>query len=182
MKAFVFTLALMAAAGFLTASCATDSYRPYEAGAGYSEERLDDTHWRVAFVGSVVESQPAVEQQLLRRAAELTVERGYDWFTPTAQGSQREESVVVTGERPRLETGGSVGSVWRPHWRRRSASRWTDWDPQGAVATEQPPPAPSSDVTTELRYSATAEITMGRSPAPQNAFDARAILAGAQQP
>jgi len=176
MKNRAFALALAAIAGLATASCATDSYHAYGAGEGYSEERLRETGWRVTFVGSTVESQQAVEQQLLRRAAELTMQSGYDWFAPRAQESHEEESVVVTGQRPQSD---AAQAVWRPRWRRRSASRWTDWDPQGAVAPPLARAAPT-EAATEARYSATAEIAMGHTPAPPDAFDARAILAQTQ--
>lgn len=174
-RAFAILIALAPA----LASCASNSYHAYEGGAGYSEEQVDAQTWRVNFVGSTVESQAAVEQQLLRRSAELTVQSGYDWFTPNAQETQQQEDIVVTGERPRAETGSNAEAVWHPRWRRRNASRWTDWDPQGAVAPEAElaPVEPSARAVTELRYSATAQITMGRAPAPAGAFDARAILA-----
>jgi hypothetical protein len=178
MKSRAFAVALIALTG-LAASCAANSYHAYEAGAGYSDERLSETNWRVSFTGSAVESQEVVEQQLLRRAAELTVQSGYDWFAPSAEGVQAEESVTVTGERPRLETGANVEPVWRPHWRRRSGSRWTDWDPQGATARAPAPAAPAPAMP-DVHFAATSDITMGRAPAPAGAFDARAILAQAQ--
>jgi hypothetical protein len=169
--------ALAFVAALAISSCATDSYHAYEAGEGYSEQRLGDETWRVSFVGSTLESQATVEQQLLRRAAELTVQNGFDWFAPSGQESQQEEEIVVTGERP-VVNADSVGPVWRPRWRRRSASRWTDWDPQGALATSDAPEPPPPAATSAQRYSAAAEISMGRGARPPGAFDARAVLAG----
>lgn len=178
MRALAVAAALMAVLG--AASCATDSYHAYQSGEGYSEQRLSDTSWRVSFAGSAVESQQAVEQRLLRRAAELTLQSGYDWFAPEGGEVQGEESVVVAGQRPRADADGNadaVEAVWRPRWRRRSASRWTDWDPQGAIASDTPELAPAPEAI-EIRYAATADIVMGRTPAPDGAFDARAVLAG----
>jgi hypothetical protein len=172
-------LAIFLAAGFMAASCATDSYHAYEAGEGYSEERLASTRWRISFAGSTVESQSAVEAQLLRRAAELTVQSGHQWFVADDQAVQQEEDIVVTGERTPAPGVDSTQSVWRPRWRRRSASRWTDWDPQGALPMPDAPQAPPANTATQTRFSAVAEIRMGSGAMPAEAFDARAVLASA---
>jgi hypothetical protein len=175
----IFALAIVALAGS-AASCATDSYHAYEAGEGYSEERLSATSWRVSFVGATIESQSAVEEQLLRRSAELTVQNGYEWFTPSTGAGEAEEAVVVTGVRAPAAVVDGADVVWRPHWRRRSASRWTDWDPQGSAARTAVAPSPAPQASNEVRLSASAEVTMGRGPAPAGAVDARAVLARAQ--
>jgi hypothetical protein len=174
-----FALAIFLAAGFMAASCATDSYHAYEAGEGYSEERLAPTRWRISFVGATVESQSAVEAQLLRRAAELTLESGHQWFAADDREVQQEEDIVVTGERAPAATVDSAEAVWRPRWRRRSASRWTDWDPQGALPTPDAPQAAPANTATQTRFSAMAEIRMGSDAMPAGAFDARAVLASA---
>ena len=176
MKRHVFALAVVALAG-AAASCATDSYHPYEAGEGYSEERLSETSWRVSFVGATIESQSAVEERLLRRSAELSVQSGYEWFTPSMEAGQAEETVVVTGVRAPAAVVNSADVIWRPRWRRRSASRWTDWDPQGSAARSAVAPSPELRASNEVRLAASAEITMGRGPPPAGAVDARAVLA-----
>jgi hypothetical protein len=176
MNGRIFALAIVALAGLAT-SCATDSYHAYEAGEGYSEERLSETSWRVSFVGATVESQSSVEEQLLRRSAELSVQSGYEWFTPSAETGQADEAVVVTGVRAPAAVADSADVVWRPRWRRRSASRWTDWDPQGAAARTAVAASPAPQAGNDVRLSASAEITMGRGPPPAGAVDARAVLA-----
>lgn len=176
MKGRIFALAIVALAS-LAVSCATDSYHAYEAGEGYREERLSETSWRVSFVGATIESQSTVEERLLRRSAELSVQSGYDWFTPTVDAGQAEEGVVVTGVRAPAAVVGSADVVWRPRWRRRSASRWTDWDPQGSASRSAVAPSPALQASNDVRLSASAEITMGRGPPPAGAVDARAVLA-----
>jgi hypothetical protein len=172
MRSCVLALAILAGVGL--AACATDSYHAYEAGEGYSEQRLAEARWRVSFDGATYESQAAVEERLLRRAAELTVQSGYDWFAPVDQAV--EEDIVVTGERTAAPAVNSAETVWRPRWRRRSASRWTDWDPQGALPTAQTAQASTTSAAPAQRFSASAEINMGRGAAPAAAIDARAVL------
>lgn len=166
MKTIALALAIALFAGL--GGCAS-SYHAYEpAGEGYSETRIDARRWRVAFVGAAYDSQATVERNLLRRAAELTLQDGYDWFVPV-DASAAEELVIQAAPQHVEEP----SAVWRPRWRRRSASRWTDWDPQGALQRPDPPapPAPAP------RYSAEAEIVMGQGARPLGAFDAQAIVA-----
>jgi hypothetical protein len=174
----IVALATIALLALSTASCATDSYHAYEAGEGYSEERLTETSWRVSFVGATIESRSAVEEQLLRRSAELSLQSGYEWFAPKDEDARAEEVVVVTGARAPAPIADGAEVVWHPRWRRRSASRWTDWDPQGA--SERPdiaPPQPQA--SDDVRFAATAEIMMGRGDPPPGGFDAHAVLARA---
>jgi hypothetical protein len=152
------------------ASCATDPYHAYESGEGYSEHRLSDTSWRVSFVGSSVQSQAAVERQLLHRAAELTLQSGHEWFVAGVRDAPPEEEIVVVGERAPANL---AEPVWQPRWRRRSASRWTDWDPRGPPQSFDPPQQSSTE---QQRFFATAEISMGSGPAPPASFDANAVL------
>lgn len=163
-------LAVMTAACLGLISCASDSYHAYQAGEGYSEDRTSDTSWRVSFIGSTIESQEAVEAHLLRRAAELTLQSGYQWFVAGVQNAPpSDDSVVVVGERPQTA---APEPVWRPHWRRRTGVRWTDWDPQGPPRTDPQSATPPR----EQRFFATADIQMGNGPAPAPSFDPHAIL------
>ncbi|MGE0664807.1 MAG: hypothetical protein AB7H66_04705 [Hyphomonadaceae bacterium] len=166
-----FTTHLVAAlcAGTMLAACATPGLYQARAGeGGYAETRISDARWHVEFVGDTVSSPETVETYLLYRSAELTLERGYDWFAPSAPAMAGEEDIVVSA--PRAEA--APAPVWRPQWRRRSRSRWTDWDPAGPPTPEALPPAPQG-VT---HYSASADIVMGRLPAPEGAFNARETL------
>jgi hypothetical protein len=134
----------------------------------------------VSFVGTTIESQSAVEEQLLRRSAELSLQSGYEWFAPIGEAAEAEETVVVTGARPRAPDADSADVVWNPRWRRRNASRWTDWDPQGAPARPEVAPPPQPQTSNEVRFAAMAEIMMGRGEPPSGALDARAVLARAE--
>lgn len=73
------TTALFAAA--LLAGCASlTPYQPRTDGYGYAEQILEQNRVRVSFAGSTATPRETVEQYLLYRAAELTLERGFDHF------------------------------------------------------------------------------------------------------
>lgn len=79
MKHGIFALAALAMAG-----CATGhgpSYGPSESRYedGYSDYRLDDNRYRVEYRIRNGDTQLA-QDWALRRAAELTLDRRYDWF------------------------------------------------------------------------------------------------------
>jgi hypothetical protein len=77
-------LALLAIATVLTA-CATAT--PYQAAQnesarnGYSETQIESDRVRVSFDGNSLTKRETVETYLLYRAAELTKEKGFDYFT-----------------------------------------------------------------------------------------------------
>lgn len=163
------SLALGAALG----ACATSA--PYEARAegaavGYSEQRLSEGRWRVEYRGGESTTQETVETYLLYRAAELTAASGYEWFTPADQTTDAESELVIEAVQPRQSP------VWRPLWRERGRFWWTDWMPRGPAASDRPQ-APAAQSRFVERYAARAEIDMGRGAAPEDAFDARDVMA-----
>ena len=64
---------------FLLSSCTTP-YQPNGTGGGYSEIAYNRDTYYVAFHGNQNTSQETMESYLLRRAAELTVNKGYRYF------------------------------------------------------------------------------------------------------
>ena len=69
--------------GLLLAACASGPtpYQAAQGGFGYSEQQIEDNRYRVSFAGNSATSRQTVEDYLLYRAAELTVQTGHDWFT-----------------------------------------------------------------------------------------------------
>lgn len=68
----------------LLAACQTGpAYRPRGPGetVGYTDRQISATRYRVTFAGSSGSRREDVEDYLMRRAAEVTVEAGYDYFT-----------------------------------------------------------------------------------------------------
>jgi hypothetical protein len=80
-KSVALSLAAALAAGAL-ASCATPTlYAPADArGYGYREQRVESDRFIVTFAGNAATNSEAVADAALRRAADLTIAEGYDWF------------------------------------------------------------------------------------------------------
>jgi hypothetical protein len=53
-------------------------YQPAACGYGYSEQQIEDNRNRVTFAGNDRTSSDAVQNYLLYRAAEVTLDHGYD--------------------------------------------------------------------------------------------------------
>jgi hypothetical protein len=66
----------------LLAACAAapTPYQAAQSGFGYSEQQIEENRYRVSFAGNSATSRQTVEDYLLYRAAELTVQTGHDWF------------------------------------------------------------------------------------------------------
>jgi len=68
----------------LLSACATVTpYQPLREGEGYTEQRIESTRYRVSFAGNSITPRETVENYLLFRAAELTLQQGYDYFVLT---------------------------------------------------------------------------------------------------
>ena len=73
-----FTLLSMIA---LAAACASSTpYAPMDGRYGYSDQKIEENRYRVAFHGNSSTSRETVENYLLFRASELTIEQGGDYF------------------------------------------------------------------------------------------------------
>ena len=77
------TLAIAVSALSLAACASLAPYGPQRGpgGQGFSEQRIESDRFRVTYTG-VVARGPVADLALLR-AAELTLEQGYDWFEVT---------------------------------------------------------------------------------------------------
>jgi hypothetical protein len=63
------------------AGCATATpYQPLTKGYGYAEQKLETDRYRITFSGNSSTDHQTVQNYLLYRAAELTLERGRDYF------------------------------------------------------------------------------------------------------
>ena len=97
---------LLLAAG-LTACASTTVYAPAEnSGAlGYRQMRLEDDRYRVRFTGGSDVSFDRVADLALRRAAEITIENGHDWFAVTSRAAEGDDANPV-------RVGGALGRSW----------------------------------------------------------------------
>jgi flavin-binding protein dodecin len=101
---------IAAVIGLVTAACSPSqtvygpATGPTGQAIGFDQLRITDNRWRVSFTAGSDVSTARAEQLALRRAAELTVENGYDWFEVV---DRRVES--SSGRSP-VRVGGSAGT------------------------------------------------------------------------
>jgi hypothetical protein len=81
MKRIVLSLVISAVIG-LGACASSPGYRaaPNTTAAGYSEQMIDSNHWRVRYTGTTRMTSADVQDYALMRAAQLTLEKGGQWF------------------------------------------------------------------------------------------------------
>jgi len=167
MKRTVIAVALLAPMLLLWACTTPTPYQPLASGnpvaGGYTDQLLDDTHFRVTFSGNDVTSRQQVETYLLYRAAELTAGKGFDWFEIADRHTDTKSQTFVDP--------GPWG-YWTPSWRFHRRGGWYGgygWgDPWGPY-----------DVDTIDQFSASAEVMVGHGPKPPSdprAFDAHQVL------
>jgi hypothetical protein len=103
--------ALVVLLGLLLAACAgkPTPYQSAQSGYGYSEQRIEENRYRVSFAGNSATSRQTVEDYLLYRAAELTVQNGHDWFEVADRDTVQEWSGY--GGSPAMGVGGVSGNV-----------------------------------------------------------------------
>lgn len=173
------TLAALAATTLLGA-CATEStYRPatgrgFER-SGYSDRQLEENRFQISFSGNSYTSRDTVEKYLLFRAAELTLQRGGDYFIFTDRDVDRRSRTYTTPGIGGPGYGYGFGGYWGPSWRYRGRGfGWRSYDPFfGDPFFDR-----GIDVQTIDKYEANAEIIIGRGPKPRDnvrAFDAHEV-------
>ena len=166
---FLKPVLLVTAAALALSACASATpYGPVGPNTryGYSEQRVDADRYRVSFAGNSVTSREQVEMSLLLRAAELTLESGYDWFETNNRATDR-DTRYSTSPSP---LSARYGRYWGPSWRFYRGGLWSRWDPFWGD---------DFDVRQIDRYEASSEIIMGRGPKPADnadAFDAREVV------
>lgn len=154
-------LVLVLTGTLLLAGCATATpYQPVNNGYGYSEQRLEADRYRVSFFGNDRTAYEDVTDYVLYRAAEITLDNGYDHFVVIDRSTQG-QAQAGGGANLGLGLGGirfggnsalgiSIGTSTRVGGGRGEA------------------------------YRATADIQLRKGPKPDDAvqaFDARAVKA-----
>ncbi|WP_298671381.1 hypothetical protein [uncultured Sphingomonas sp.] len=168
-------LAAIATAGLVVSGCATETtYRPATGKGfyrtGYSDQQIESNRWLVTFAGNTVTDRDTVERYLLYRAAELTLQNGYDYFVMVDRTTDRQAQTYATPG-PRFGMGGWWGPSWRYYGR---GFGWRAWDPWFG----DPFWGDNVDIRTVDRYEASAEIIMRKgTPARDEvrAFNARDV-------
>lgn len=177
------TVAAIALAAGLAACATPTPYQPAVRGSavsgGFSDLRIADNRFRVSFAGNTLTSRETVERYLLYRAAELTVQTGYDWFEIVDKQTDRDRRTYV--EPDPFYRGSAFGTYgygfWRPSWRYFGPGYgWRSWSPFYG----DPFFADRMDVRTVERFEAGAEIMLHKGAPPTDnprGFDARQVMA-----
>ena len=155
----VLAVAMVAAATSL-AGC-TSGPTPYQPAAGYdrgySEQKIENDRYRISFKGNSMTERDTVENYLLFRAAELTLQSGYESFTIVERDTDKDSRLRSTGY-SRFSY-----MYFSPRW------GWMhSWDPFWSSRSQY------DEVTS---YEAFAEIVMKRGPKGDDpkSFDARQV-------
>ena len=162
----------------LLAGCATATpYQPLGYGGqrdGYATQQLDQNHYRVMFVGNSLTSRQQVENYLLFRAAELTLQQGYSCFTIVNRDTDQNTQVRVS---PFGRYGAGYYPGWSPYWRLRGPWGWHSYDPW----LGDPFFPGRYDVDTVTSYQAMADIALSRTcgTAP-GSFNAQQVVTNLQ--
>ena len=168
---------LTAIAGMtVMAACATSTpYAPASesGGYGFAEQRIEENRFRVTFRGNSSTSREDVETFLLFRAAEITVQNGYDHF------------VVVEGD-TETRTSYSTSATGSPAFFGRYGygypGRFYAF-PYYAYGFGWGAPYYDTYTREITRYSAVAFISLHRGEKPEDnpqAFDARDVITNLQ--
>ena len=174
------TVALIGVATLTLSACVTATpYQPVVQGraslGGFTEQKVETNRYRVTFKGNSLTSRETVEGYLLFRAAELTVQNGYDWFALAQRDTDKKTTTSVDTEPFGRSWYGGYGG-WRPYWRfYGSGYGWRGLDPfwGGPFWNDR------VDIRTIEKFEASAEVVMAKGTKPEgdvSAFDARAVI------
>ena len=147
-------LSFLGATIVLSACVTTTSYENGSNGYGYSDQKIEDNRYRVTFTGNSVTPKETVENYLLYRAAEITLDNGYDYFVMVDQGTEAQTEYRQEFVQP----GGFGGAYY--------------WYPRSYYPTTYG----TTFVTNE--YEAKAEIVLFKGAKPSEnlrAYDAKSV-------
>jgi hypothetical protein len=177
------TIVIAAALALGITGCATQTtpYQPLSASSrasgGYSDVRLAPDRFEVTFAGNRFTSREQVEAALLYRAAELTVQQGFDWFVVEDRELERQVERELRRDPFYDPWFYRDYGTWQPYWRYYGPGMgWKSWYPYYG----DPFWASAVDARTVERFEAKAEIKLERGAKPadkRKAFDAREVMA-----
>jgi hypothetical protein len=157
------TLAIAVSALSLAACASLAPYGPQRGpgGQGFSEQRIESDRFRVTYTG--VGARGPVADLALLRAAELTLEQGYDWFEVTQRYIDGHPD-SAGGVQPSVSVGFGTTSG------RYGGYRYSGSGTGVGVGLNFSGPSPTSTVL---------EVRLGRGPQPDRGevYDAREVRA-----
>ena len=185
---------LMLAAGViaLTACATATPYQPAKSSDmrnGFSETQIENDRVRITFDGNSLTKRETVETYLIFRAAELTKQNGYDYFTVTDRAVDKETRLQSTGFNdpyygffdysyfhPRY---GWSNPYYRPYYSRFGRGGFGYRDPFNDPFYGRSNFGRDFDYREISRYRASAEVKFGRGTKPANtpsAFNAQQVI------
>jgi hypothetical protein len=174
-------LAVALAGSVALSGCMTATpYQPATTASagGYSDQQIESDRFQVSFRGNSLTARETVERYLLFRAAELSLQRGFDHFILVSKDTETKTDTYRTPGFGGPGFGGGAYGYWSPYWRfnRPRFGGWRSWDP---FYDDPFWSARDWDYRTVSSYEAMAEIVVGRGPKPAGnlrAFDAREVV------
>lgn len=172
----ILTAAAVSVALLGLSACETATpYQPLSAAnktsGGYSDNQIEANRFKISFTGNSLTSRETVEKYLLFRAAELTLAQGDDWFEAVDRYTDRKSEIYAEPDPFGCTYGpGWCGGFWGARWSYYRHGAWGYWDPLMRSPL---------DVHEITRYTASAEIVLGKGPKPAGnarAFDAREVM------
>ena len=179
----------LASTTLLVAGCQTETtFRPATGhgfyAEGYYERQVEPARFLVSFSGNSVTSRDTVERYLFFRAAQLTLQQGYDYFVMADRDTKLRSRTYAT---PDVFGGpgwgyGGFGGYWGPSW--NFYGRGYGWRRFGGGFGyggygEFGGFGRDFDINTIDKFEATADIVMRKGPIPQGnlrAFDAHKVV------
>ena len=165
-KTFIVALVFLGLGG-----CATQTpYQPAEkrGAVGYTETQLTNNRYRVTFTGNSSTPAETVKDYALLRAAELTLQQGYDWFQ--LANSDNDKRVRSSTS---ISTGAEFPAQTQAYQRcgLLSCSTTVVSSPSYGFDTGV------ATTSTATEYSSSLEIVLGKKPMPNNVetYDARQL-------
>lgn len=167
--------ALVVVASLALGACSTTTpYQPAVQGGGFgfSEQKIEEGRYRITFRGNSATTREQVENSLLYRAAELTLQNGFDHFVLLENDTEAKTSYSSTSTSPAFYGRYGFGRPFCCYGFPYYAYGFGWGYPYGGY--------PYDSYTREItRYSAVAYVSLhkGAKPAenPQ-AFDARQVI------
>lgn len=156
------------AAGLVLGACATAT--PYQAATdssrGYTNQQIESNRWMVGFSGNSLTDRQTVETYLLYRAAELTMQQGYDYFRVVQRETDADRRYVSTGFSDPFYS--YFPCDYRFYGRRGRLYGYPRSFYRSGFGYHDPFWGDSYDVREIVRYEASSEIVMGKGEKPDD--------------
>jgi hypothetical protein len=153
------------------AACATPTpFEPADGGRyGFADQKIEENRYRISFRGNSLTTKEQVETALLLRAAQVTIENGYDHFIVVGDDTETEREIRVVDLGPNFAPFAYYG--WGapfPYY-----GYGYPWGPNAFFRGD-------TTIRESQRYSAIAYVVLGRGEKPADqltAYDAREVQA-----